>query len=335
MEGASQRLITGASALENASDTDLCFAATQKAVEGAPSSRAGCLLVSESFNGTGTWSLIRVQDPRAAFARAVAALYPKIRPSPYVHPTAVIAVSTTVANDSFIGANVAIGEEAQIGNGCYIGNGCSIGNGVSIGDNTTLYANVTIYDNVHVGARVILHSGCVLGADGFGFFLANDRYEKFPQVGTVEIGDDVEIGANSCVDRGALGTTRIGEGTKLDNLVHVAHNCVLGKHVVVAAQTGFSGSVIVGDYAVIGGQAGIGERARIESKAIVGGKSGVLTSQKISSGEPVWGIPARPLKQHLKGLAHVSKLPEFREQLRELKRRIVDLEAAQREAKSS
>jgi UDP-3-O-[3-hydroxymyristoyl] glucosamine N-acyltransferase len=136
----------------------------------------------------------------------------------------------------------------------------------------------------------------------------------------------VEIGANSCVDRAALGATRIGDGTKLDNLVHVAHNCTLGKHVVAAAQVGLSGSVTVGDYAVLGGQAGIADKATIEAKAVVGAKSGVVSSQRIPAGEPVWGMPARPLRQHLRGLAHVAKLPELREELRELKKRIEQIE---------
>ncbi len=302
-QGDTELLITGANTLEDATPHDLSFVANRKAVEAAISSHAGCLLVSTSFQRTGAWALIRLQDPRAAFARALGALYPKRRPLPYVHPTAAIAMSASVTNDCFVGAYVAIGENTTIGRGCSISHGCVIGDRVTIGENTTLHANVTVYDDVHIGSRVILHSGCVLGADGFGFSLAGERYEKFPQIGSVEIGDDVEIGANSCVDRAALGTTRIGEGTKLDNLIHVGHNCIIGKHVVVAAQTGFSGSVVVGDYAVIGGQAGIGEKARIESKAVVGGKSGVLTSQTVKPGEPVWGIPARPLRQHLKGLA--------------------------------
>jgi UDP-3-O-[3-hydroxymyristoyl] glucosamine N-acyltransferase len=200
---------------------------------------------------------------------------------------------------------------------------------VTIGENTILHANVTVYNDIHIGARVVLHSGSVIGADGFGFTLAGARYEKFPQIGTVEIGDDVEVGANSCIDRAALGKTKIGEGTKLDNLVHVAHNCNIGKHVVVAAQTGFSGSVSVGDYAVIGGQAGIGENANIESKAIVGGKSGILPSHRVRAGEPVWGIPARPLRSHLTGLANIAKLPELRQQLRQLEQEVKILKVRQ------
>ena len=226
----------------------------------------------------------------------------------------------------------AIGENARHRrSGCQVGAGCVLGDDVLLGDGSILHANVTIYDHVRIGARVLIHSGAVIGADGFGFALADGHYEKFPQVGIVEIGDDVEIGANCCIDRAALGVTHIGDGAKFDNLVHVAHNCVLGRHVVVAAQTGFSGSVTVGDYAVIGGQAGIGEKAKIESKAIVGGKAGVLTSQTVRAGEPVWGIPARPLRGHLKGLAYVQKLPELAKTIRELRQRVRELESEKKQ----
>jgi UDP-3-O-[3-hydroxymyristoyl] glucosamine N-acyltransferase len=240
----------------------------------------------------------------------------------------VIAANAVIGKGCFIGAHVSIGDNTCIGDGCQIGPGCVLGDDVAIGAGSTLHGRVTVYDRVRIGARAIVHSGCVIGADGFGFALAGDHYEKFPQVGLVEIGDDVEIGANCCIDRAALGTTFIGTGTKLDNLVHVAHNCIIGKHVVVAAQTGFSGSVTVGDYAVIGGQAGIGEKAKIESKAVVGGKAGVLTSQTVHAGEPVWGIPARPLRGHLKGLAYVQKLPELNSIVKEIRQRIEKLELA-------
>lgn len=324
VEGDANRIISGANSLENAEASDLSFVANRKAAETVSSSQAGCLLVPLSFEkpDRSSASLIRVRDPRTAFARALAAIFPKAHSSPSIHSTALIADSATIGSGCSIGAYVTIGEGAEIGNDCSIGNGCAIGDRVSIGPGSTLHANVIVYAGVRIGANVILHSGCVLGADGFGFTLAGDHYEKFPQVGTVEIEDDVEIGANSCVDRAALGVTRIGRGTKLDNLVHVAHNCTIGCHVVVAAQTGFSGSVLVGDFAVIGGQAGIGEKAKIEARAIVGGKAGVLTSQKITAGEPVWGIPARPLRQHLKGLANVARLPQLRHQLSQLKRKV-------------
>jgi UDP-3-O-[3-hydroxymyristoyl] glucosamine N-acyltransferase len=227
---------------------------------------------------------------------------------PGVHPTAVV------------------GEGSRIGAGSSVGAGCVIGRRVLIGEGCVLHANVTIYDDVDVGARVILHSGCVLGADGFGFVQEGERWVKFPQIGRVVIGDDVEIGANSCVDRAALGVTWIGEGTKLDNMVHVAHNCRIGRHVVVAAQTGFSGGVVVEDYAVIGGKVGIGDKARIETRAVLGSGCGVLSSKIVRAGQVVWGTPARPLKEHLEQLASLARLPGMRKELAELRRRLEDLE---------
>jgi UDP-3-O-[3-hydroxymyristoyl] glucosamine N-acyltransferase len=166
----------------------------------------------------------------------------------------------------------------------------------------------------------VLHSGCVIGADGFGFVLTPQGYEKFPQIGRVTIGNDVEIGANSCIDRAALGVTAIGDGTKLDNMVHIGHNCQIGRHVVIAAQTGLSGAVVVEDYAVIGGQVGIGDKARIETRAVLGSGSGVLTSKIVRSGEVVWGTPARPLKKYLRQLAAMGRIEELREELAALKR---------------
>jgi len=195
-----------------------------------------------------------------------------------------------------------------------------------LGEGCVLHPNVTIYDNVDIGRGTVLHAGVVIGADGFGYVMDNGRWTKFPQVGRVEIGEFVEIGANSCVDRAALGVTSIGEGTKLDNMVHVAHNCRIGRHVVVAAQTGFSGGVIVEDYAVVGGQVGVGDKARIEAHAVLGSGSGVLSSKIVRSGETVWGTPARPLRQHLEQLANLARLPELRRNVADLKRRLTELE---------
>jgi UDP-3-O-[3-hydroxymyristoyl] glucosamine N-acyltransferase len=165
----------------------------------------------------------------------------------------------------------------------------------------------------------------VLGADGFGFILQGDHYEKFPQIGRVEIGNDVEIGANSCIDRAALGTTQIGDGAKLDNMVHIAHNCRIGRHVVIAAQTGLSGGVVVEDYAVIGGQVGIGDKARIESGAVLGSGCGILTSKIVRKGQVVWGTPARPLKEYLEQLANLARLPKLRKEVAELEKQLSEM----------
>lgn len=333
VEGDSEFLITGANTLEDASATDLAYAATPKTAVIAERSHAGCLLVYPDFRSCNPRTLIRVENPRVAFAKVLGVLYPPKTQKSGIHNTAVIAASARIAPSASIGAYVSIGAGTEIGGGCCIHDNCSIGDYVKIGSDSILDSGVRIYDGVRIGARAVLHAGCVIGADGFGFTLNADHYEKFPQVGTVEIGDDVEIGANSCVDRAALGATRIADGVKLDNLVHVGHNCAIGKHAIVAAQTGFSGSVTVGDYAVIGGQVGIGEKAVIQARAIVGGKAGILTGQRIAPAEPVWGIPARPLKQHLKGLANVAKLPELREEVRKLKQAFAELTSDRKEKK--
>ncbi len=253
---------------------------------------------------------------------------------PGIHPTAVIASTAQISKTAIVGAFATVGEGTTVGEQCVIGTHCTVGDSVRIGDCTILRPNVTVYDGVRIGSRVLLHAGCVIGADGFGFALVEDHYEKFPQVGTVEIEDDVEIGANSCVDRAALGVTRIGQGTKLDNMVHIAHNCQIGRHVVIAAQTGFSGGVTVGDYAVVGGQVGVGDKATIESRAVVGSGAGILTSARVAAGEPVWGVPARPLRQHLKGLAYIGKIPDLQNELRETKRKLQALEAQLSEAEA-
>ena len=326
--GDGTKVVSSANTLENAGQSDLAFAASRKALEAAAQACAGCLLVPLSFEQELKIPVIRVAEPRVAFAKALASIYPRKRLTPGVHLTAVIASNARLGERCQVGAHVSIGENALVGDDCQIGPGCVLGDDVQIGSGSTLHARVTLYDRVRIGTRVIIHSGAVIGAHGFGFTRAGDHYEKFPQVGDVEIGDDVEIGANCCIDRAALGTTRIGSGSKLDNLVHVAHNCVIGRHVVVAAQTGFSGSVTVGDYAVIGGQAGIGEKAKIDAHAVVGGKAGVLTSATVHAGEPVWGIPARPLRGHLKGLAHIQKLPDLNALVREIRQRVADLESA-------
>ncbi len=325
-EGDPSRVINGANTLESAAADDLAFCDSAKAFDKASQSSAGCLVAPSDFDRQGSWSVLRVANPRVVFASLLRVLYPAPMALPGVHPTAIIDAAASIGEGVSIGPYVTVGAGTVLGAGCTIEAGCRIGRNVRLGELSILRPNVTLYDGITVGARVILHAGCVIGADGFGYTFAEGHYEKFPQVGTVEIGDDVEIGANTCVDRAALGVTRIGVGTKLDNLIHVAHNCVLGRHVVVAAQTGFSGSVTVGDFAAIGGQAGIGEKGKIDAEAIVGGKAGIITGQRVRKGEPVWGIPARPLRQHLRNLAHISKLPQMHQELRSLESRMKALE---------
>ena len=325
-EGDGEKEIREVAALETAGSDELAFVGSRKMAAAAQASSAGCLLVSMDFPNPACRTLLRVTEPRTAFARVVRRLHPVPEAVPGIHPTAVIGAGTEIDASASIGPQVVIGAESTIGAGVAIGAGCAVGRSVEIGAGSVLHARVTVYDDVRIGKRAILHSGCVIGADGFGFAMVDGHYEKFPQIGRVEIGDDVEIGANCCVDRAALGVTWVGDGTKLDNMVHVAHNCRIGRHVVVAAQTGFSGGVVVEDYAVIGGQVGIGDKARIEAGAVLGSGCGVLTSKIVRSGQVVWGTPARPLREHLELLANLSRLPEVRKELHQLRDRMAALE---------
>ena len=327
-EGDGEIELTGVAPIELAGAAELSFINSRKAALQAGSSAAGCLIVRGDFVNASNRTVIRAISPRMALARAIHKLYPAEQSAPGIDPSAVVAAGARIGAGVFIGPHASVGEGSVIGQGTSIGAGCRIGRNVTIGEGGLLHANVTLYDGVRIGKKVILHAGCVIGADGFGFVLEAGRYEKFPQVGTVEIGDYVEIGANACVDRAALGVTSIGDGTKLDNLVHIGHNCRIGRHVVIAAQTGFSGGVVIEDNAVIGGQVGIGDKARIESGAVLGSGCGILTSKIVRAGEVVWGTPARPLKEYLTQLANMARMPEMRKELADLKRRLAKLEAA-------
>ncbi len=311
-EGDGDVEVRRAAALEDASPRDVSFVMRGRAMKSAVSSNAGCLIVPREFDNAGQRTVIRATNPRAAMARTIARLHPQLTPIPGVDPSAVISLGATIGPEVYIGPFVSIGVGARIGAGTSIGAGSVIGDSVVIGERCVIHPRVTIYDDVILGHRVILHAGAVIGADGFGYVFENGVYEKFPQIGRVEIGDRVEIGANACVDRAALGVTSIGEGTKIDNMVHIGHNCQIGRHVVVAAQTGFSGGVVVEDYAVVGGQVGVGDKARIESRAVVGSGSGILTSKIVRAGQTVWGTPARPLKEYLAQLAVLSRLAKKR-----------------------
>jgi UDP-3-O-[3-hydroxymyristoyl] glucosamine N-acyltransferase len=325
-EGDGEKEVTGVAPLETAGAADVGFVGSRKAAAQAESSAAGCLLVPSEWPSPSYRTVIRVPEPRTAFARAMSRFYPTAELKPGIHPSAVIGKNVEMGALVHVGPHAVVGDATRIGVATSIGAGCFVGKRVMLGEGCVLHPNVTVYDNVDIGRGTILHSGAVIGADGFGYVMDRDRWHKFPQVGRVEIGDFVEIGANSCVDRAALGVTSIGEGTKLDNMVHVGHNCRIGRHVVVAAQTGFSGQVVVEDYAVIGGQVGIGDKARVESRAVLGSGCGVLTSKIIRSGETVWGTPARPLRQHLEQLANMARLPDLRREVAELKRRLAELE---------
>jgi len=295
LKGRPDLVLEGVASLKNAAPADLSYA-EEKFYEDARTSKAGCILVkSGDFPGQ---NIVLVANPKLAFARAAEWLYDEPKGETFVHPTAVVEA------------------DAVIGKRTRIGPGCAVGASVRIGDDCVLHPRVTIYPNVEIGNNVIIHAGAVIGADGFGFVRDGDRYVKFPQVGRVVIEDDVEIGANTCIDRGSLETTVIRRGVKLDNLIQIAHNVDIGEHTVIAAQTGISGSSSVGDHSILGGQVGIGEHARLDSNTIIGGQGGVLNGKHVRGGEVLWGTPVRPLKEFLEQQAHLARLPRWIEEIK-------------------
>ena len=281
------------------------------------STDASCILVPTNFSGQFD-SFIKVNDPKLAFARVAAVLHPRKDRKPQIHPSAIISSSANLGKDLFVGAFVCIGDGSRIGDGTQFRAGSKIGDNVTIGKNCVLHPNVFIEGGCTVGDNVILHSGVVIGADGFGYVRDKSEYVKFPQIGTVIIEDNVEIGANTCVDRGALGETRIGEGTKIDNLVQIAHNVQIGKRVVIAAQTGISGSTIIEDDCVIGGQVGMGDHARVLSGAIIGSQAGVLPGKIVRQGV-WWGTPVQPLDEYKRQNAMIKGLSRLRDDVKKLK----------------
>lgn len=290
----------------------LVFAENEASLEQALGSSAGAILLTEELaRQAGTAKpLLVMQQPRLGFARA-AKLLRSQESAAEVHSTAVIAADAVLGERVSVGAYTVIEQGARIGPGTKIGAGAAIGAGAVIGVDCRIDARVVVYPGVTLGDRVVVLAGAVLGADGFGYVrdAATGEYLQFPQQGTLTLEDDVEIGANTTIDRGALEETRIAKGVKVDNLVHLGHNVRVGRNVVIAAQTGVSGSSVIGDDAIVGGQVGIGDHVDIGEKVILGSGSGVLPHKKVRGpGIVFWGTPARPLKEYLKELAAVARL---------------------------
>jgi UDP-3-O-[3-hydroxymyristoyl] glucosamine N-acyltransferase len=282
-------------------------------------SRADCLIVPADFDGETPIPLIKTANPKLAFARVAAILHPQKRKQSGIDASAVIAETAAIGSGVFVDAFVSVGNDSAIGSGTYLLAGTKIGDGVMIGKNCFLHPNVVIQDGCLIGNDVILHSGAVVGADGFGYVRDAQKYVKFPQIGVVVIEDDVEIGANSCIDRGSLGETRIGKGTKIDNLVQIAHNVQIGERVIIAAQTGISGSTVVEDDCVIGGQVGMGDHALVKSGAIIGSQAGVLPGKIVRPGV-WWGTPVQPLSEYKRQNAHVKSLQRLKDDVIEIKK---------------
>lgn len=313
--------IRGVAGLETAAPDDLSFAEDARALERATRSRAGCLLIPESASLPGR-TTIAVAGPKFAFIRAAQTLGPSEVPTPGIHPTAVVHPAAKLALDVSVGPHAVVERGATVGAGTCLGAGVFLGEGAQVGAQCVLHPRVTVYAGARIGNRVVLHSGVVIGSDGFGYVFAEGRQHKFPQIGQVVIEDDVEIGSNSTVDRGSLGNTVIGQGTKIDNLVQIAHNVRIGRHCVIAAQTGISGSAEIGDFVVLAGQVGVADRVRIEDRAVIGAQAGIPTGKTVRAGSVMWGTPARPLAQFKKMYASLSNLPKLAQTVKDLSRRL-------------
>jgi UDP-3-O-[3-hydroxymyristoyl] glucosamine N-acyltransferase len=296
-QGDGNRLLRKVSGWENADSFSLIFLESRDKTGSVPkTTQAACVITPQELVPSGL-NAIFSPKPKLDFARAAVLLQPFLAGSGHRHPTAVIDPTADVAPEVDIGPYVSVGAGVKIGRGCILHAGVVVGDGASMGENCTLYPRVVLYPGAEIGNRVILHAGVVVGSDGFGYVFDGCAQVKFPQVGAVVIEDDVEIGASTTIDRGSLGVTRICAGAKIDNLVQIAHNVYIGRNVVIAAQTGISGSTVIEDSAVIGGQVGFGDHVRVQAGAIIGSKAGVLPGKIVRGGDVYWGIPVRPLRE--------------------------------------
>jgi UDP-3-O-[3-hydroxymyristoyl] glucosamine N-acyltransferase len=317
--------ILGVSSLEGAQKGDLVFVDNKKYLESALDSAASAIVCPTDITSDRK-TLILVNHPKMAFARIVAELTAQPKAPPEIHPTAIIDKKAIIGTDVSIGPYCTIGKGTRIGARTVIGDGCSIGEDVEVGEDCHIYPRVVIYDRVKIRNRVIVHSGTVIGSDGFGYIYHEGKYQKFPQVGDVLIEEEVEIGSNVCIDRGALDSTIIGRGTKIDNLVQIAHNVRIGENCVLAAQVGVSGSSVIEDNVVVGGQVGIADHVRIQTGAIIGAQAGIPTAKIIRKGLTVWGTPARPIDEFKHIYAHTQNLPALKQRLIELEKKVAALE---------
>ncbi|MDD5488591.1 MAG: UDP-3-O-(3-hydroxymyristoyl)glucosamine N-acyltransferase [Candidatus Omnitrophica bacterium] len=315
-------VVTGMELSDIASKGDITFAVDDKALEAAGKSEASCVITSlhvETFPKT----VIRVRDIKEAMTVLYNVMMEILPPrTGEVHPTAVVADSASICDGVGIGAHAVVGERVRVGKNTQIGPNCSIGDNVSIGERTVINPNITIYPNTIIGKNVIIHSGTVIGADGFGYLPKDGKIYKVPQMGRVVIGDDVEIGADTCIDRGTFTDTEIGCGTKIDNLVQIAHNVKIGRNVLIAAQTGIAGSSIVGDNTMMGGNVGVADHVIVGRNARIAAKSGV--TGRVDEEKVVMGYPHREIKDFKKLFAIESLLIKNKNKLIKLLRSLPD-----------
>src|SRR3984893_4172096 len=323
LEGDGTVALSGVAAPDAATVNDLIYVEKGSHLARATASRARCVVIASELAIKGK-TLLRASNPKLAFAKAAAWLVPATAVAIGIHPTAVISPTAQLATGVSVGPYVVIEENVSVGEGTEIGAFSFIGRDARLGAHCRLYPRATLYAGSSLGDGVILHSGAVIGSDGFGYVAEDGKRWKFPQVGQVRIGNDVEIGANTTIDRGSLDRTDIAAGVKIDNLVHVGHNVRIGENTVIAAQTGISGSAVVGSNVAIGGQSGLAERCRIEDGAVIGGQTGVLPGKTIRSGDAGWGTAARPLEKFKQQWAWSGRLPELAERIGRLEQKSRD-----------
>ncbi|MCS6904426.1 MAG: UDP-3-O-(3-hydroxymyristoyl)glucosamine N-acyltransferase [Bacteroidia bacterium] len=330
IEGETNRIITHLATIEEGKEGALCFLQNPKYLTNLHSSQATAVLVPIDFmpKNPVTPTLIRCQEPYLQFVKLMRQVAKPAKPKQGIAPTAIIEPSASIPDSTSIGDLVYIGANTKIGENVTIYPQVYLGAEVEIGDNTTIYPGVVIYHQVKIGKNCILHSGCVIGSDGFGYLQDNEgKHIKVPQIGKVIIEDDVEIGANTCIDRATLGTTKIAKGVKIDNLVHIAHNVSIGENTIMAAQVGISGSTRIGNHCMFGGQVGITGHVEIAEKTQLGAKAGVTKSIK-KPGQILRGGPAQPLEQQLKQEALQRRLPELFERIQALEEKLVKIQSS-------
>jgi UDP-3-O-[3-hydroxymyristoyl] glucosamine N-acyltransferase len=303
---------------ERAQAGDLTFAENEEFFARAEQSAATAIIADQRFSSAKK-ILIRVPNARVAFAKALALFFPEQKFSAGIHPTAVIAASAKIDPTAHVGPHCIVGERVKVGKNSVLQGGNSVGDDSKLGDEVNLFPNVTIYPRTEIGNRVRIHAGTVIGSDGFGYVLDNGVHRKVPQIGNVVIGDDVEIGSNVSVDRGALGSTVIGKGTKIDNLVQIAHNVEIGEHCIIIAQVGISGSTKLGNYVILAGQVGIAGHLKIGNRVTVAAQSGVM--HDIPDGQKWFGYPAQPDKDIKRQIIAQRHLPELLKRVAELEKK--------------
>jgi UDP-3-O-[3-hydroxymyristoyl] glucosamine N-acyltransferase len=317
-------LISGISTIEDSRSGDVTFAENARFMAPAARSLASAVIAPQSGPSIDK-PLIRVKNPKFAFAQVLRVFAPEPKIFKGIHPTAQIDPSATLGHNVSVHASAVIGENTVIGNNTVVFPFVFIGDNVQIGSDCVVYPHVVLHDDTELGNGVIIHSGSILGTDGFGYMFIEDRHYKIPQIGRVIVGDDVEIGANVTIDKARTGSTRIGRGTKIDNLVHIGHNCTIGEHSVIVAQVGVSGSVHIGKGVILAGQAGIKDHVTIGDGAIVGAKSGVIGDVK--PGQFVSGHYGRPHMDDLRTRANMQSIPKLMKNLAALEQRLAELEA--------